>query len=173
MVAAIQLPPAILDPRGDMSVTRFWALQLAAFLVGSLTFASAQAPRPSSPNYSGMYAFLREGEFVQITVEGKGRVTGFVSRFGDSDSDRGTFLDHFFKSGTINDNQLTFTTELVHGVSFDFQGMIERGPGKNPGDEGYYILKGKLTETTSDEANKTASHSREVVFKSFPQDLTR
>lgn len=156
-----------------MSVTRLRGLQLAVFLVALLTFATAQAPRSSNPNYSGMYAFLREGEFVQITVEGKGRVTGFVSRFGDSDSDRGTFLDHFFKSGNINENQLTFTTELVHGISFEFQGTIERGPGKTAGDEGYYILKGKLIETTSDEANKTASHSREVEFKSFPQDLTR
>jgi hypothetical protein len=156
-----------------MSVTRFWGLQLAVFFIALSTFAAAQAPRSSNPNYSGMYAFLREGEFVQITVEGKGRVTGFVSRFGDSDNDRGTFLDHFFKSGNINENQLTFTTQLVHGVSFEFQGTIERGPGKNPGDEGYYILKGRLIETTSDEANKTASHSREVAFKSFPQDLTR
>jgi len=156
-----------------MSVTRLRGIELAACLVALLTFAAAQAPRSSNPNYSGMYAFLREGEFVQISVEGKGQVTGFVSRFGDSDSDRGTFLDHFFKSGSINENQLTFTTQLVHDVSFEFQGTIERGPGKNPGDEGYYVLKGRLIETTSDEANKTASHSREVAFKSFPQDLTR
>lgn len=156
-----------------MRVTCCRVSQLSAFLIVWLTLAAAQAPRSSIPNYSGMYTFLREGEFVQITLEDKGRVTGFVSRFGDSDNDRGTFLDHFFKSGKINDNQLTFTTETVHGVSFEFQGTIERGSGKNPGDEAYYVLKGRLTETTSDEANKTASHSREVALKSFPQDLTR
>jgi hypothetical protein len=31
--------------------------------------------------YSGMYSFLKEGEFVQLTVEDAGRVTGFISRF--------------------------------------------------------------------------------------------
>ena len=65
-----------------------------------------------------MYSFSRDGEFVQVTVEEQGRVTGFVSRYGDSESDRGEFLDHFFKLGKLDGNQLTFTTETVHGVSF-------------------------------------------------------
>ncbi len=137
------------------------------------TAALAQAPPKSGEGYSGMYAFLREGEFVQITIEAKGQVSGFVSRFGDSDSDRGTFLDHFFKSGRLDDNQLSFTTETVHGCSFEFRGSFVRGPGKNRGDEGYYLLKGRLTENTSDEAKKTSSQSREVELRAFPQDLTR
>ncbi len=56
-------------------------------------------PAKSAPDYSGMYTFLREGEFVQVTIEDAGRVTGFVSRYGDLESDRGAFLDHFFKQG--------------------------------------------------------------------------
>ena len=157
--------------------SRFHTFQRVTFLcVSALALASlalAQAPPKSDESYSGMYAFLREGEFVQITIEAKGKVSGFVSRFGDSESDRGTFLDHFFKSGRLEDNQLSFTTETVHGVSFEFQGTIVRGPGKNRGDEGYYLLKGKLTENTSDEAKKTASQSREVELRAFPQNLTR
>jgi hypothetical protein len=107
---------------------------------------------------------------VQVTVEEAGHVTGFVSRFGDGESDKGAFLDQFFKSGKIEGNKLSFTTEIVHGVAFDFKGTVERGEGKNPGDEAYFVLKGTLTENASDVNNKVTSHSREVAFKMFPQD---
>lgn len=123
-------------------------------------------------DYSGMYTFLKEGEFVQVTVEDAGHVTGFVSRFGDGESDKGAFLDQFFKSGKLDGNRLSFTTEVVHGVAFDFKGTVERGEGKNPGDEAYFVLKGTLTENASDVNKKVTSHSREVVFKIFPQDAS-
>ncbi len=161
--------------------THFRALRLACFVFFALMLAGAQAklegqnrapsPATSGADYSGMYSFLRDGEFVQITVEDQGRVTGFVSRYGDSESDRGAFLDHFFKRGKLDGNQLAFTTEIVHGVSFEFRGTIERGEGKNRSDEAYYVLRGTLVENTSDEAKKTSSHSREVALKSFPQDM--
>jgi hypothetical protein len=109
---------------------------------------------------------------VQITVEDQGHVTGFVSRYGDAESDRGVFLDHFFKSGKLDGNQLAFTTETVHGVSFEFRGTVERGEGKSRGDEAYYVLKGTLIENTTDETKKTASRAREVALKSFPQDAS-
>ena len=165
---------------------RFHALQVACFVLSAWMLAGAQAnpnlqnedrenktPSPAKPgaDYSGMYSFLRDGEFVQITVEDQGRVTGFVSRYGDSESDRGVFLDHFFKSGKLDGNQLAFTTETVHGVSFEFRGTFERGEGKSRGDEAYYVLKGTLVENTTDEAKKTSSHSHEVALKGFPQDM--
>jgi len=121
-------------------------------------------------DYSGMYTFQKEGEFVQLTVEDEGHVTGFVSRYGDGESDKGAFLDQFFKTAKIDGNKLTFTTETVHGVSFDFKGTVERGEGKNPGDEAYYLLKGTLTENSSDANKKVTSRSRDVVLKMFPQD---
>jgi hypothetical protein len=130
----------------------------------------APASLPGS-EYSGMYSLLRDGEFVQVTVEDQGRVTGFVSRYGDLESDRGAFLDHFFKQGKIEGNKLAFTTEAVHGVWFEFRGSVERGEGKKSGDEAYYVLKGTLTENSTDAAKKTSSRSREVALKSFPQDV--
>ena len=158
----------------------------ACFLVLSLAMLTvsaelrAQEAKPPAPDqatksgneYSGMYTFLKEGEFVQVTVEDAGHVTGFVSRFGDGESDKGAFLDQFFKTGKLDGNKLTFTTEVVHGVTFDFKGTIDRGEGKNPGDEGYFVLKGTLTENASDVNKKVTSHSREVLFKMFPQDAT-
>lgn len=140
---------------------------------GTKSAESAAARKPaamSGQEYSGMYSFLKDGEFVQLTVEEAGKVTGFVSRFGDGESDKGAFLDQFFKTGEIDGNKLSFTTDIVHGVAFDFKGTVERGEGKNPGDEGYFVLKGTLTENDSDANKKVTSHAREVVFKIFPQD---
>lgn len=130
----------------------------------------AQGSTPVAENYSGMYSFLQDGEFVQITVEDEGRVTGFISRYGDSESDRGAFLDQFFKQGKLNGNKLSFTTETVHGVWYDFKGTIERGDGKTLEDQAYYILKGTLTENRTDANKKVASKSREVILKSFPRE---
>lgn len=158
-------------------------------LLSGLAQLSAQsaAPQESAPNksaeqtvppaksegpqaYSGMYSFLKEGEFVQVTVEDAGRVTGFISRFGNQESDKGAFLDQFFKTGKLEGNKLSFTTEIVHGTAYDFKGTVERGDGKKPGDEAYFVLKGTLIENDSDVNKKVTSQSREVVLKMFPGD---
>lgn len=132
-----------------------------------------QSSIPAQPaeDYSGMYSFLQDGEFVQLTVEDAGRVTGFVSRYGDSEGDRGAFLDQFFKQGKLDGTKLGFTTDTVHGVWYEFKGVIERGEGKTSSDEAYYILKGTLTEYRTDADKKVNSKSREVTFKSFPRDV--
>ena len=144
-------------------------------LAGILTAAqdAPPTPPPARPGaeYSGMYSFLQDGEFVQVTVEEEGRVTGFISRYGDLESDRGEFLDLFFKSGKLEGRNLTFMTQTVHGVWYEFKGTVDRGPGKNAGDEAYYVLKGNLIQNTTDAAKKTSSKSRDVTFKSFPQDM--
>ncbi len=158
-------------------------LLVAIGLINAFSFASGQSPAspppsrsnngavPSAaPNYSGMYSFLKDGEFLQITVEDGGTVTGYISRYGDGDSDKGEFLDQFFKNGKLDGNKLSFTTEIVHGTTFDFRGAFDRGEGRNAEDEAYYILKGTLTQNVSDRDKKVRSQSREVVFKLFPQD---
>lgn len=142
---------------------------LVAF--ASLVFAQSPAPQPAD-DYSGMYGFLKEGEFVQITIEEKGAVSGFISRYGDSPSDKGAFLDQFFKSGKIDGKNITFTTENVHGIWFSFDGTLDRGTAGNPADEGYYILRGTLTRFSTDAAKKTTSQQRQVEFKSFPRDVS-
>jgi len=119
-----------------------------------------------------MYSFLKDGEFVQITIEDQGAVSGFISRFGDSESDRGTFLNQFFKSGKIDGTKLSFTTDSVHGIWFTFEGSFERGSGKKPDEEAYYVLRGALTRFTTDTEKKVTSQVRKVEFKSFPRDAT-
>ncbi len=146
---------------------------LTLILLAFSTLLGAQnPPTPAKPaeDYSGMYSFQREGEFVQLTVEDAGNVTGFVSRFGDTDSDRGAFLDQFFKHGKLEGTKLNFTTDTVHGVWYEFKGTIERGDGKTLANEGYYIMKGTLTEYRTDADKKVTSTSREVQLKSFPRE---
>lgn len=145
--------------------------QDAAAKSANATPASGQDSK-GSPSYSGMYSFQKEGEFIQVSVEDAGHVSGFISRFGDGESDKGAFLDQFFKTGQLDGNKLTFTTDIVHGTAFDFKGTVERGEGKNPGDEAYFVLKGTLTENTTDVNKKITSHSREATFKMFPQDAS-
>ncbi len=140
------------------------------FTVSALAQGSAPKPAPAAtPDYSGMYTFLRDGEFVEIDVDGS-TVTGFISRFGDSDSDRGAFLDQMISKGSLDGNKLTFITRAVHGITYEFKGSVGRGEGKTPGSEAYYVLKGTLTMTTTDENKNPTAKSREVVFKSFPTD---
>lgn len=162
--------------------TRLCAMQVVFFVLLAWMHVAAQTksdpPNSSQPNsiaaatnYSGMYSFLRDGEFVQLTVEDNGHVIGLVSRYSDPQNDDSGFVEQFFKSSKLDGNQLSFTTETVKGISFDFRGTIERGEGKNRPDEAYYVLSGSLVENTIDETKKTSSRSLQVVLKSFPQDV--
>src|SRR5262249_29769298 len=133
-------------------------LALTVMIVSFLPFrCTAQTATGAAPDYSGMYEFLRDGEFVQLTIEDKGNVTGFISRFGDSESDKGVFMNQFFKSGKLDGETLSFTTEPVHGVWFEFSGAIVRGAGKKPEEEAYYVLQGRLTRYATDADQKTTS----------------
>ena len=118
---------------------------------------------------SGMYTFLREGEFVQITVE-EGNLSGFISRYGERDSDRDAFLDQFFNKASLEGNAIRFTTKPVHGTWFEFSGMVSRGEAKTQDKEGYWIIRGTLKQYDEDETKHVSAKSREVTFKSFPQE---
>jgi hypothetical protein len=146
---------------------------VVSVLLGSYLFAQTSPPTasPSKDDISGMYSFLKDGEFVQLTLEDAGNLTGFISRYGDSESDRGEFLNQFFKSGRLDGAKVSFTTETVHAVWYGFKGVVETAPGKSSGDEGYRILKGTLTENRGDKDKKVSSKSHEVVLKAFPRDL--
>jgi hypothetical protein len=154
-----------------------------AFVLGVLIlnlnlFAQNTAPQnppaPAKPaeDYSGAYSFLQDGELLQLNIEDEGKVTGFIQRYGDTETDHGLFLDHFFKDGKLEGKNLSFSTKTVHWVWYDFKGTIERGDGKKAGDEAYYVLKGTLIQSNIDTQQKTTTKTREVVFKAFPQDLS-
>ena len=147
---------------------------LARPMSSSAAPAAQQTSKASAPanDPSGMYSFLREGEFVQLTLE-DGKVSGFISRFGDADSDKGQFIDQFLDTATLAGDRLSFKTKMVHGVWYEFTGTITITPGKQPGQEDYRVIKGTLVQYATDASNHDKASQRQVEFKSFPQDLSK
>ena len=141
-----------------------------SFLLLLSVFLAAQQNTSAMDDFSGMYTFLRDGEFLQITVEDQGNVSGFISRYGDTESDKDTFLDQFIDSGKLDGDHLSFSTKQVHGIRFSFEGTVGLGPAKSPDDEGYYAIRGTLRRSTADVNKKTTQESQKVEFKSFPRN---
>ena len=129
--------------------------------------AAAIVPH-AAEDISGMYTFVKDGEFLQINLE-KAAVTGYVSRMGDSDSDNGDFLDQFFSKADVQGHEVSFTTMPVHGVWFEFKGKFDRGPGTTKSVDAYYVLRGTLKEFTANGDKNVATRSREVEFKLLAQ----
>ena len=131
--------------------------------------ANAVVPH-AAEDISGMYSFLKEGEFLQITLE-KASVSGYISRMGDSDSDNGVFLDQFFLKADVQGHNVSFTTRPLHSLWYEFKGRFDRGPGKTRADDGYYVLRGTLTELSTNADKSVSSHDRDVVFKLLAQPI--
>lgn len=155
-------------------LTSLVTLTLALAQQSATASPAQQTAKPASPadDPSGMYSFLREGEFVQLTVD-DGKLSGFISRFGDADSDKGQFIDQFFDKATLATDRLTFKTKTVHGIWYEFSGVLTITPGKQPGQENYRVIKGTLTLHTVDAGNHDNVTQRHAEFKSFPQDLSK
>lgn len=142
--------------------------------------AAQPAPRPPLPadEYTGMYSFVNEGDYVQLAVvteeplpnNGGYRVTGYVSRLGDDPPDKGMVLDHLITRGTLKGDAIDFTTRAIHGISFSFVGKVRRGTAKGRKEDGYYEIAGELTRTqtvSTGGEKKTASRSRNLIMKLF------
>ena len=154
-----------------MAVLVLWLAALGAAQKSVQNQPAAPAPgagNPAAEDISGMYSFVNDGEFVQINLEPAG-VSGYVSSHGELESDRGVFLDHFFSSASVHGHDVVFATKPVHGVWFEFKGRFDRGKAKDKTEDGYYVLRGSLTEFVTDAAKKTTSRSREVEFKFLAQ----
>ncbi len=137
-------------------------LLLVAAMAVAQTSASDKTDDPS-----GVYTFLQEGEFVQLTVE-DGKLTGFISRFGNSESDKDEFIDQFFDKASLEGEHLYFKTKTVHAAWYELDGTLTVVPGKHVGDEGYRVVRGKLTVHASDAKGNESASEKTVEFKSFP-----
>lgn len=140
--------------------------------LSALAFGQSAGDQDAASNVSGMYTFLHEGEFVQLTVD-DGRLSGYISRFGDSDSDRGQFIDQFFDKTSLQGDHLSFNTKTVHGIWYDFSGTIVTTPSRKPAEEGYRVIKGTLIQHSTDDHGAEKNMRRQVEFKSFPADLSK
>jgi len=146
---------------------------VAALLLLVAAVAMAQPEAAAEPQIgdeiTGMYSFVREGEFVQVEVD-DGKVTGVVSRFKDEDPEKTEFVDQFFDQAKLEGNRLSFRTKPADGIWYEFSGVVERGVGKAPADEGYWNIRGTLTERRTTGDGKVTEKTSELTLRSFPQD---
>ncbi len=143
--------------------------------------ASQDQPRPDSiiqspitlpPDVSGTYEFDHRNESIEIDV-GQKKLTGYISRLGDAETDSNTPLTFFFDRASVDGNLIQFQTRVVHGVWYSFHGTILRGDAKTRDEEGYYVLHGLLQEhhpqSGRDKSADETIENRNVDFKSLGQ----
>jgi len=131
---------------------------------------SASASATSVGDFSGTYTFLKDSEDLQINLQ-NGKLDGFLTRYGDSEADKDVQLQHFFEKTSVSGDNVSFTTDKIHGVWFEFKGKVRRGEGKSAAKEGYYVLEGTITRYEIGPDKKTSAKSREVQFRSLPTDF--
>jgi hypothetical protein len=100
---------------------------------------------------SGEYT-LGTNEIVEVDLQSD-RLSGFITRMGDRESDQGTPLTFFFATSRLSGQRMAFTTRQIHGVWFSFEGTIVRGTARSRDQQGYYLLEGQLV--LHDAANQT------------------
>jgi hypothetical protein len=109
---------------------------------------------------SGEYT-LGSGEFVDVELQ-PDRLTGYITRLGDRESDEGTPLTFFFATSRLDGQRFSFTTRQVHGVWFSFEGTIVRGNARSRDQQGYYLLEGRLV------LHDVASQTEQARMVSLP-----
>jgi hypothetical protein len=109
---------------------------------------------------SGEYA-LGSGGMVDVELQ-PDRLSGFITRLGDRESDEGTPLTFFFATSRLSGQRLAFTTRQVHGVWFSFEGTIVRGSARSRDQQGYYLLQGQLV------MHDVASQTQQARMVSLP-----
>lgn len=109
-------------------------------------------------NASGEFILDSHGSVIQITIE-HDRLDGYITLMQGNNA-----LTLFFDKTSINGRRVTFTTRVVHGLSYAFAGEILRGDAEAPSLNGYYRLAGKLTINRD-----TAPQTKWVDLKSTPR----
>jgi hypothetical protein len=159
------------------------ALPTVFVLLAVLAAQEPAAPPWAGEDFSGRYRLSSSEEFLQLNLqplpaateeeeeqEPARRLTGFLSRRGDTESNRGAVLDHFLTLGRARGQEVEFTTRPIHGVWFRFSGRVERGPGETRSQPGYFVLRGRLTRYVRDSHDALHERRREVELPSLPPD---
>ena len=115
-------------------------------------YATQSSGRTALPSEASGEYTMGGGGTIDIELQ-PDRLSGFLTRMGDRESDEGTPLTFFFATSRLSSQQLAFTTRQVHGVWFSFQGTIARGSARTRDQQGYYLLQGQLV--MHDAANQT------------------
>jgi hypothetical protein len=99
------------------------------------------------------------GSVVQITIE-HNHLTGYVTKM-----EQGSALTLFFDHTTLEGSRISFTTKVVHGLRYEFAGMIVRGDAQSASETGFFRMVGELTSDRNG-----ARETQRVSLKSTPRD---
>lgn len=136
--------------------------------------AASSSSQPSSlpVDVWGSYVFEHSNDSVELDLD-RNKLSGYITRLGDAETDSNTPLTFFFDQSSIDGEEISFQTRVVHGVWYSFRGTIARGDGKTRADEGYYVLRGVLAvhhpESGQDKSADETIERHEVRFKSMQQ----
>jgi hypothetical protein len=139
----LALPPCAALPARGQTMAPQPVLHRRSYMDDELDIGTRSSGRTTLPvDASGEY-LLGSGGIVEVDLQ-PDRLTGYITRLGDRESDEGTPLTFFFASSRLSGSRLSFTTRQVHGMWFSFDGTIVRGlaPGRNH--QGYYLLEGQM-----------------------------
>ncbi len=126
-----------------------------------LDFGTRSSGRTILPlDASGSYS-LGSGGLIDVELQ-PDRLSGFITRLGDRESDQGTPLTFFFATSRLAGRRLAFTTRQIHGVWFSFDGTIVRGSAQSRDQQGYYLLEGRLV------MHDVASQTEQARMVSLP-----
>lgn len=145
---------------------------LAAVMVPSLLLLAGatlmlRAQRPADvPNMTGRYHFLGPEDTLALLQE-ETMLKGYIDVFqGEAESD--AVLSYPLTIGSRNGSQVSFRTRKIHEKYYRFNGIVERGTGKKPGDPDYIQLAGKLETITPNSVTGTEKvDALQVVLKSL------
>jgi hypothetical protein len=144
-------------------------LLVLGLVAAGLGQAGVTAKAEVGGDITGLYSFVNEGEFVQIEAN-DGNVGGVISRFKNEDREKAEFVDQYLEQGKLEGSTLSFrTAPAADGIWFEFSGTVERGGAKSPQGEGYWNVRGKLTEHSNVDG-KATEKVRELTLKSFPAE---
>jgi hypothetical protein len=124
--------------------------------VGTRSTGRTALPTDASGEY-----LLGTGATIDVELQ-LDRLSGFMTRLGDRESDEGTPLTFFFATGRLSGQRLSFTTRQVHGLWFSFEGTIVRGSAQSRTQQGYYLLEGQLV------LHDTATQTQQARMVSLP-----
>ncbi|MGH9344359.1 MAG: hypothetical protein ACRD19_11430 [Terriglobia bacterium] len=141
-------------------------LLLLAILAAVPTI-EAQAT-PTVPRMTGRYHFLGSEDSLSILQE-EDLLKGYIDVFeGETESD--DVLSYPITIGSRKGDHVEFKTRAIHEMFFRFDGTVERGAGKKPGDPDYLQLDGELqTITLNSVTGEQKTVKQQVVLKSIPR----
>jgi hypothetical protein len=133
--------------------------------------SASRLPSTLPADASGAYEFDHRNESIELDIDDRNRLSGYISRLGDSETDDNTPLTFFFDRTSVDGSRIQFQTRVVHGVWYSFRGTILRGSGQTRDEEGYYVLHGVLQEhhpqSRLDKSANETIERRTVDFKSL------